>query len=66
MTGRDERCVVVRTRDLQSSLTALLSWASSRGVALRNLDARSASLEEAFLAVAGSDSEATDDKEVAA
>jgi ABC-2 type transport system ATP-binding protein len=66
MTGRDERCVVVRTRDLQSSLTALLSWASSRGVALRNLDARSASLEEAFLAMAGSDSEATDDKKVAA
>jgi ABC-2 type transport system ATP-binding protein len=66
MVGRDGRSVVVRTRDLQGSLTALLSWATSRGVVLGDLDARSASLEEAFLAVAGSDSEETDDKEMAA
>ena len=66
IVGRDGRSVVVRTRDLQGSLTALLSWARSRDVVLGDLDARSASLEEAFLAVAGSDSEETDDKEMAA
>ena len=46
--------------------TALLGWAASRGVELPDLDARSASLEEAFLAVAGSTSEHTDDQEMAA
>lgn len=66
IVGRDGRSVVVRTRDLQGSLTALLSWASSRDVVLGDLDARSASLEEAFLAVAGSDTEEADDKEMAA
>ena len=58
--------VVVHTRDLQRTLTALLGWANSRGVVLGDLDARSASLEEAFLAVAGSASEHTDEEETAA
>jgi ABC-2 type transport system ATP-binding protein len=33
-------------------LTALLAWAAEQGVELHSLDARSASLEEAFLAIA--------------
>jgi ABC-2 type transport system ATP-binding protein len=64
--GRTGRSVVVHTRDLQQTLTALLGWASSRGVELPDLNARSASLEEAFLAVAGTTNEHTDDQEMAA
>jgi ABC-2 type transport system ATP-binding protein len=48
------RRTVLRTEDLQGALTALLTWADRHGVRLRNLDARSGSLEEAFLAVARS------------
>ncbi|MDQ1669444.1 MAG: type transport system ATP-binding protein [Actinomycetota bacterium] len=44
--------MIVRTRDLQRTLGALLAWAGSRGLVLADLNARSASLEEAFLAVA--------------
>jgi len=66
MDGRNGRSVVVRTQDLQRTLLALLGWASSRGVELPDLNARSASLEEAFLAVAESTSEHTDDQEMAA
>ena len=44
--------VTVRVDDLQGALTELLSWANARDITLRGLDARSASLEEAFLAVA--------------
>jgi ABC-2 type transport system ATP-binding protein len=44
--------VVVLTNDLQGSLSALMLWATSHGVVLADLDARSGSLEEAFLAVA--------------
>jgi ABC-2 type transport system ATP-binding protein len=58
------RRVVVRTTDLQRSLEALLGWSASRGVVLGDLDARSASLEEAFLALA--ESANTDNTEVAA
>ena len=39
--------------DLQATLTALLGQANAAGVRLGNLDARSATLEQAFLAVAG-------------
>jgi ABC-2 type transport system ATP-binding protein len=49
LTGR--RAVVV-THDLQASLRALLGWAAARGTVLTDLDARSPSLEEAFLALA--------------
>ena len=48
------RAVVLHTDDLQRSLSALLGWATSREIALLGLDARPASLEEAFLAVAAS------------
>ncbi len=44
--------VTVHTEALQEALTHLLAWANPRDVELKGLDARSASLEEAFLAVA--------------
>ena len=44
--------VTVHTHALQPTLTALLSWAAESGVELHGLDARSASLEEAFLSIA--------------
>lgn len=47
----------VRSRDLQRSLAVLLTWATHHDVVLVDLDARSASLEDAFLAVAESNAE---------
>jgi ABC-2 type transport system ATP-binding protein len=49
VTGRS---VLLQTQDLQRTLTALLEWANSRGLVLDALDARPASLQEAFHAVA--------------
>ncbi|MQS13250.1 ABC transporter ATP-binding protein [Streptomyces kaniharaensis] len=46
------RKVTVQTTGLQSTLFDLLGWAHHHGIALGALDARSASLEEAFLAIA--------------
>ncbi|WP_410537812.1 ABC transporter ATP-binding protein [Streptomyces sp. KL2] len=46
------RRVEIRTGRLQESLTELLLWARQEEVALAGLDARSASLEEAFLEIA--------------
>ncbi|WP_336320974.1 ABC transporter ATP-binding protein [Streptomyces lavendofoliae] len=48
-TGRH---VEIRTHTLQESLADLLLWAREAGVRLEGLDARSASLEEAFLDIA--------------
>lgn len=45
--------VTVETGALQRSLTELMSWAARHDVELGELNARSASLEEAFLAIAG-------------
>ncbi|GAA2643006.1 ABC transporter ATP-binding protein [Dactylosporangium fulvum] len=45
--------VLVHTTALQPALAALLGWADRCGVELIGLDARSASLEEAFLSIAG-------------
>ncbi|WP_042393280.1 ABC transporter ATP-binding protein [Streptacidiphilus carbonis] len=45
--------VLLHTDRLQYSLSALLRWADEHDVALDRLDARTASLEEAFLAIAG-------------
>jgi ABC-2 type transport system ATP-binding protein len=42
----------LHTRELQRTATELLTWAAARGVELRRLDVRSASLEEAFLDIA--------------
>ncbi|MGW0856984.1 ABC transporter ATP-binding protein [Streptomyces sp. NPDC002690] len=46
------RQVEIRTRALQESLHVLLHWAAGEGVTLDGLDARSGSLEEAFLEIA--------------
>ncbi|MFF9647864.1 ATP-binding cassette domain-containing protein [Streptomyces sp. NPDC014622] len=50
----DGRRIEIRTHALQESLTELLLWARESDVSLHGLDARSASLEEAFLDVAHS------------
>ncbi|WP_314243445.1 ABC transporter ATP-binding protein [Streptomyces kutzneri] len=44
--------VEIRTEHLQDDLAELLGWAREGGVELAGLDARSASLEEAFLEIA--------------
>ncbi|MFD8009927.1 ABC transporter ATP-binding protein [Streptomyces sp. NPDC058955] len=44
--------IEIRTHALQDDLSALLDWARDHGVRLDGLDARSASLEEAFLDIA--------------
>jgi ABC-2 type transport system ATP-binding protein len=49
--GPGER-LTVYTTTIQDTLTEVLLWARQQGVELRDLDARSASLEEAFMAVA--------------
>lgn len=49
----DGRAVRLRTHEVQRAATALLVWARDTGVELRRLDVRSASLEEAFLQIAG-------------
>lgn len=46
------RRITVHTPHLQATLTDLLGWADRHRVVLGALDARSASLEEAFLAIA--------------
>ncbi|MEV8088704.1 ABC transporter ATP-binding protein [Streptomyces nigra] len=48
----DGRLVRLRTHELQRAATRLLVWAERAGLELRGLDVRSASLEEAFLAIA--------------
>ncbi|OKJ16727.1 ABC transporter ATP-binding protein [Kitasatospora sp. CB01950] len=55
----DGRRITLRTTDLQGTLTELLGWAARHRVPLGRLDARSASLEEAFLAIAASDAATT-------
>ncbi|MET9442366.1 ABC transporter ATP-binding protein [Streptomyces sp. NPDC006610] len=47
------RLVRLRTYELQRAATGLLLWARDAGVELGRLDVRSASLEEAFLGIAG-------------
>ncbi|PRZ42746.1 ABC-2 type transport system ATP-binding protein [Antricoccus suffuscus] len=46
--------LTLRTGTLQRDLTILMKWAEERSLTLTDLQARSASLEEAFLAIAGS------------
>ncbi|MFJ9907874.1 ABC transporter ATP-binding protein [Streptomyces sp. NPDC101152] len=48
----DGDVVRLRTRELQRAATRLLTWAEGARVELRDLDVRSASLEEAFLGIA--------------
>ena len=49
------RSVVITTTDLPPTLAALMEWAGSRGLTFESLNARQATLEEAFLAVAASE-----------
>ncbi|MER6263035.1 ABC transporter ATP-binding protein [Streptomyces sp900105245] len=49
----DGRVVRLRTTRLQRTATGVLTWAERAGVELGALDVRSASLEEAFLGIAG-------------
>ncbi len=51
-----DRAVTIHTHALQPTLAVLLSWAAEHGVDLHGLDARSASLEEAFLSIAADES----------
>ncbi|WP_405862031.1 ABC transporter ATP-binding protein [Streptomyces sp. NBC_01515] len=46
------RVVRLETQELQRAATGLLVWAEGAGIALRRLEVRSASLEEAFLGIA--------------
>ncbi|KIE27766.1 multidrug ABC transporter ATPase [Streptomyces sp. MUSC 125] len=48
----DGQVVRLRTRELQRTATAVLTWAAAAGIELSGLDMRSASLEEAFLGIA--------------
>ncbi|MDT9691813.1 ABC transporter ATP-binding protein [Streptomyces sp. P9(2023)] len=58
------RRVEIRTYELQEALGELLGWAREAGVRLDGLDARSATLEEAFLEIASrTDDFRTDDLE---
>ena len=52
VVGGSARQVEIRTEDLQGVLTRVLGWAAEHGVVLVGLQARAASLEQAFLAVA--------------
>jgi ABC-2 type transport system ATP-binding protein len=54
----DRDRTVLQTADLQSTLTALLTTARARGVAIDQLEARHASLEQVFLQIAGTDASA--------
>ncbi|ACQ79841.1 ABC transporter related [Beutenbergia cavernae DSM 12333] len=59
--------VSVRTDELQDDLGTILGWAHERSYRLAELDARAASLEQAFLAIAGTPSSAAPiEKEAAA
>ncbi|RRQ28184.1 ABC transporter ATP-binding protein [Rhodococcus sp. Eu-32] len=44
--------VVIRTNELQDTLTELMLWAQRSGVRIHGLDARAASLETVFLSIA--------------
>ncbi|MEU0990479.1 ABC transporter ATP-binding protein [Streptomyces sp. NPDC005953] len=50
--GADGQRIEIRTHQLQESLEELLRWARESQIQLEGLDARSASLEEAFLDIA--------------
>jgi ABC-2 type transport system ATP-binding protein len=64
--GSAGREVLRAHQDVHPTLAALLGWASSHGVELTDLNARSASLEEALLAVAKSATGHTQDQEMTA
>ncbi|MFC8826339.1 ABC transporter ATP-binding protein [Streptomyces sp. NPDC057137] len=59
MAAADGRRIEIRTQHLQRDLAELLRWAQEFDVHLDKLDARSASLEEAFLDIAAQRAGAT-------
>ncbi|MEU6481747.1 ABC transporter ATP-binding protein [Streptomyces sp. NPDC047017] len=61
----DGAVVRLHTRELQRTATEVLLWARQAGLELRRLDARSASLEEAFLGIAREASAARHEEAVA-
>ncbi|MER6306569.1 ABC transporter ATP-binding protein [Streptomyces sp. NPDC001657] len=60
VTGEQSRRVQLSTRDLQHTTTEVLVWARDKGIALADLNARSASLEEAFLHIAKNGTQETE------
>ncbi|MFJ2115439.1 ABC transporter ATP-binding protein [Streptomyces sp. NPDC087850] len=62
--GADGQRVEIRTRKVQQDLGELLRWADELNVQLGSLDARSASLEEAFLSIASQNADAGADSSI--
>lgn len=60
-TGTDGGLTVLHTSQLQSTLHQLLTWAAATDTALERLDARTATLESAFLAIARDDADLSAD-----
>lgn len=56
-TDTDGAMTVLHTHELQATLHRLLTWADSTGTTLERLDARTATLESAFLAIARDDAQ---------
>jgi len=57
--------VVLRTGDLQGTVSALMEWANLHNLQLHQFQARCASLQEAFLAVAETGDDQRDEESVA-
>src|SRR6478752_6215116 len=62
---RTAREVVLRTGNLQGTVSALMDWASVHNLELPHFQARSASLQEAFLAIGESGDDQRDEESVA-
>ena len=56
---------MLRTGDLQGTVSALLEWANHHDLRLHQFNAQAASLQEAFLAVAESGDDQRDEESVA-
>ena len=56
--------VVLRTGNLQGTVSALMEWANRHNLQLHQFQARSASLQEAFLAVAETGNDQRDEESV--
>jgi len=61
---REHSRTTLETNALQSSVTDLMVWAAHNAVAIDDLDARSASLESVFLAIADGRDPATDEASI--
>jgi ABC-2 type transport system ATP-binding protein len=61
---REHSRTTLETNALQTSVTDLMVWAADNGIAIDDLDARSASLESVFLAIADGRNPATDEASI--